>query len=370
MIKMRMCFLSPYPPQSGGVPTQTDGLVRMLAKRHNVCVITYGRKGRKGGKNLEIFEIPVVNLKVLRGLLYFIGAIITLLFISRKKKIDIIHAQYMHPLGTAALLSRKIMRKKPKVVITAHGSDLISLGKNRVVRRFLSWLGNSGDKLICVSKYLGSEASGIGVNPEKIKVVYNGLDASDFPKKSKGCLRKELGLPKDRKIITFAGSLSEDKGADIFVILAKHLLEKDPDMLFVLVGGGPEKKRLARFCARNKIKDSVRFAGPKNHKETLEYIKSSDVLVVPSRIEGFGMTALEGMRLGVPVAASKTGALPEILSENSLTENLPVTVMKILKTRKFRDEMINENKRLSRKFSLEMMVNETEKAYRNVKRSA
>ncbi len=373
---MKICFLSPYPPQPGGVPVHTSGLVGNLAKRHGISVITYGRMGRKGKEGVEIKEIPVINVKFFRGLSFFIGALLMLLVLNMRKRIDIVHAQYMLPLGAVALAFRKISRNKPKVVITAHGSDLLSLGEGWLMRRIVSWIGNSCDKLVCVSKHLGARAVDLGIKPGKIRVIYNGVDDSAMPKRSREWLRKELRLPAKKKVVTFVGSLNEAKGADIFVVLAGHLLEregrelKEPGLLFVLVGSGSDRDWLAGFCRDNGIEDSVIFAGPLSHAESLKYIKSSDVLVIPSRVEGFGMTALEGMRLGVPVAASGTGALPEILSRISVTDNLPKTVRDILRSSICRGKIVRENKRLSEKFGLERMADETEKLYRNVKRFA
>jgi len=229
---MNVCLLTPYPPQTGGVAVHSSNLVKNLSERHNIFIVTYGRLGRKGGKNVEILEVPVIDVKFLRGLSYFIGSIVTLFVLKRRSKIDIIHSQYMHPMGTVALLYRKIAKKKPKIIVTAHGADLLSLGSMRVVKRLISWIGNSCDRIICVSKYLSARAEGLGIKKGKIKVVYNGMDDAEFPRRSRDHLRKELDLPDKKKILTFAGSLSEAKGADVFVILAKHLLGKEKDLFF------------------------------------------------------------------------------------------------------------------------------------------
>lgn len=361
-----ICILSPYPPQTGGVPVHAENLAKALSKNNRIFVITYGRLGRKGAKNMEILEVPVAGVKFLRGLSFFLGSLIMLRRLSRKNRIDVIHSQYMHPMGTAALLYRKFAKNKPKVVVTAHGSDLLRLGQGRISRRLISWIGNSCDSLVCVSEHLKAHAVELGIDKGNIRTIYNGIEKREFPKMGKGDLRKHLKLPPEKKIITFAGSLSDAKGADIFVVLAQHLLEKDGSLFFVLVGGGSDRPWLEKLCRRSGIGGSVLFAGPRSHSETLEYIRASDVLVVPSRVEGFGLTALEGMCLGVPVAASRAGALPEILPEHSLTDNLPKTVMDILHDRKFRERMISENKKRGERFDWKLAGEETEKLYRSL----
>lgn len=366
---MNICFLSPYPPQTGGVPVHTSGLVRALERRNRITVITYGRVGRKGTKRTRIVEVPVAPVKFLRGLSFFIGAVIQLFLLGRKKGFDVIHAEYMLPLGAAALFYRKFARKKPPVVVTAHGSDLLSLGRGWLSRKFVRWVGNSSDRVICVSRHLSTQAVDMGIRAGKVHVIHNGIDEKDFPRKSRKGLREELSMP-EKKIITFIGSLSEAKGADIFLILAYHFKGRIPDAGFYLVGGGPDMKSLRKYCSKRGISDTVTFTGPLSHDESLKYMKASDVLVIPSRIEGFGLTALEGMSLGIPVAASKSGALSEILCESSLTDNLPGTVKDILTKKSFRSSMVKENRNKASKFSWGKMANETVKLYRDRKKTA
>jgi glycosyltransferase involved in cell wall biosynthesis len=244
------------------------------------------------------------------------------------------------------------------------------LGRGFLGGMFVKMVGNGSDGVICVSRYLSIEAVDIGIHAGKINVIHNGIGDKGLPRESKERLRRELKLPAKSKIVTFVGSLSEAKGADIFAILACHMHDRMPDARFYLVGGGPEMDSLRRYCSRSGISDTVTFTGAVSHDESLQYMKASDVLVIPSRIEGFGLTALEGMRLGVPIAASKSGALSEILGKSSLTNNLPMTVRDILNKKSFRYAIIKENRKLSLKFSWEKMANETERIYRKITRSA
>ncbi len=360
---MKICMISPYPPQVGGVPVHTESLVRRLSKKHEVTVITYGKLGRKGSRNVEIVEVPIVNVKFLRGLLFFIRALLKLRSVNKKGKIDVIHSQFMHPPGTVGWLYRKLSGSKAKFFVTAHGSDILSLANGRLGRRIIKWVGGSCDRLICVSKHLAGRAQALGMNPKKIKVIYNGM-AGGLPSGGKENLKKRMKLP-DMKLVTFAGRLTEAKGADIFMLLAKHLAHRRKDVCFVLVGDGPQRKSLELFCEKAGICDQVFFAGAKDHEETLMYMKASDAVVVPSRIEGFGLTALEAMKMGVPVVASSSGALPEIMSPVSVTDNMPHTLVRILDDRKFRSDMISKNKKISQKFTLEKMCDETERLYGN-----
>ncbi len=365
---MNICMISPYPPQTGGVPVHAESLVRKLSKRHRIFLITYGRLGRKSRGNVEMIEVPVINIKFIRGLSFFLGALFKLRAVVKKNRIDIIHSQFMHPPGTAASFLRKFGCRKPKFFVTAHGSDLLSPAGGRFGRWIMKRVGNSSDKLVCVSKHLEKAAESLGIEKRKLAVIRNGLEKSGLPKESREKLRELLRLPK-KKIVTFSGRLTEAKGADIFLILAEQLSGKRKDILFVVVGGGPLRKSLEDFADKMGLSGHVLFTGPKDHARTLEYMKASDVVVVPSRIEGFGLTALEAAFLDIPVVASKSGALPEILSELSVTDNMPHTVMKILESRKFGAEIVRANRDSCGKFTLERMCDETEKLYKSGRRS-
>lgn len=363
---MFICLISPYKPQKGGVPVHTENLIKRLENKHKLVLITYGRENRKSSDKLRVIEVPVLNVKFLRGLSFTIGVYFKLRKLNKEHKIDVIHSQYMHPAGTVALLFRKFSKANPKVIVTAHGSDLLRLGQWILTRKMISCIGNKCNKLICVSEYLSRKAQEIGIRKENIKVIYNGIDSKELPKGSKKKYKEELNLPMDKKIITYAGSLIESKGADIFAILASHISGFNKKINFYMVGDGYMREWLKRYRYKKGIKNELVLVGAKNHENTLKYIKSSDILVVPSKIEGFGLSALEAMALEIPVVSEGCGALSEILSRKSITDNYPYTINKILNHAKFREDLKKENKKLSEKFNWEKTANETAKVYRMV----
>lgn len=365
---MNIWMVAPYPPQAGGVPAHVQELACRLSKRHKVRIITYGRKARKApaGTGIEITEVPVIDVKFLRGLSFFIGTALKLRSLSKSEKADVIHAHFMHPPGTAVAFYMKFWGKGERVVVTAHGSDVLCLSRGRIGRALVKWAGRKCDALICVSSHLAHVAAGMGMR-RRIKVVHNGIDAKALPRDAKEKLRKELQLPQG-KIVAFSGRLSEAKGADIFMVLAEHLCWKEKDVTFLIVGSGPLEGRLWHMAKERGLSSRVMFAGQKSRGEALRYVKASDVLVVPSRLEGFGLSALEAAAMGVPVVASHADALPEVLSPMSFTDNMPAAVMNVLKNAAFRKDMIEKNRKKAESFTLERMASETEKIYGKGKR--
>ena len=112
---MNICMISAYPPQKGGVPVHAESLVSELSKRHKIFLVTYGRLGRKCPKNTDIYEVAVPGVRFLRGLAFFIGACMAVKKITSENRIDIIHAQFMHPPGSVA--ARFAGKSKTKIIV-------------------------------------------------------------------------------------------------------------------------------------------------------------------------------------------------------------------------------------------------------------
>ncbi|MEM5804553.1 MAG: glycosyltransferase family 4 protein, partial [Candidatus Aenigmatarchaeota archaeon] len=136
--------------------------------------------------------------------------------------------------------------------------------------------------------------------------------------------------------------------------------------LFVFVGSGSMEEELRMYAKRNGIAN-VRFEGMREHGTALEYIRSADVLVVPSKFEGFGLTALEGMALGTPVVAKPAGALKEMLAKESLAEDIAARIRDVLENQDFRDIMVRKNADIAKRFGIERMIDGIEKVYDEVR---
>lgn len=354
---MKICILSRYPPQLGGIAIHCQELTEELRKRgHEVTVITYGRFDRKK-KGIEIYEIPIIDKFFLRGLSYFLGTLATLAWI--RNRIDLIHCHPIHPAGTVATFFN-LFHTVP-VVITSHGSDLLKWSRIRFVDKFFSLIANSSDKLICVSRFIAREAKKIGIRKEKIAIVYNGIDIpTELKREDKNKLRKELGLPQKEKIILFVGALNEEKRPDILLRCAKNT-----DADFIFIGEGPLKWQLEERIKKYRLKN-VKLLGSMEHEKTLKFIRAVDILAIPSKYEGFGIVALEGMLLGTAVIAKPVGALKEILPPESLANNLEKKLSKILENKRLEKHIIKKNKRIAEKFTVEKMVDEIEKNYQEV----
>jgi glycosyltransferase involved in cell wall biosynthesis len=154
---------------------------------------------------------------------------------------------------------------------------------------------------------------------EKIKVIYNGIDPSVFNAllerrdELRHKLREEIGVSDGTAVVVLVGELSERKGQHHIVKAAPSILERFPDAHFLFVGDGEAREGIERAIERGDRKPYFTLAGFRDDVE--EILVGSDVLVLPSSVEGFGYALVEGMAAGLPIVASNTSSIPEIVEE-------------------------------------------------------
>jgi glycosyltransferase involved in cell wall biosynthesis len=179
-------------------------------------------------------------------------------------------------------------------------------------------------KVICVSEHTRQQMVNAKVNPTKISVVYNGLDSSWFKDEALGATRAEFGLDSSAFVFGFVGNLIKRKGVDVLVKGFSETFTRLParERIFVhlaLVGDDPDGSRgqfisMAREnVAKRGVIDNVHFLGRRT--DIKRFMNSIDVLVLPARMESFGVVLIEAMSQGVPVIATAVAAIPEVVQD-------------------------------------------------------
>lgn len=310
---MRVLFLARYLPQEGST-THMYSLARgLMEKKHEVYMISAGPKQEKGAIDIynSILKDGLIHFKVkfpLKPMFNTLGKVVQLiqyilvtpqvLYIMRKVNPDIIHVHY--PVTSyLAKIYCKIYRKK--FITTHHVSGI----PNHILHR-------KADYVIAISSELNSELkSKFKYNENQIKLIFNGVAHEKFDIKKNDVenieLRKKYTLPKEKVIIGFIGSFIYRKGIDI-LLEATSGLDKDQFHL-VLVGDGDlnwTKDLINKF---NLVDNCNLF----EFQDPINFYKMCDILVLPSRQEGFGLVVIEAMMAGVPVVRSNVeGAIDQI----------------------------------------------------------
>jgi len=245
---------------------------------------------------------------------------LAILRLSRKYRIDIIHAHLEKPIILSLLAS---FFCRASIVIHEHGSIFFKGLKYSVYRFLLRLLHFRAVMVISVSRAATTQlVEKVGIRPERIRVIYNAVDFSKFnpQRPNRNSVRKLLKVAPNDIVIGFVGRLDYVKGVNILIEATALLLRKCPCYLLVVVGEGPCYSTLLRLTQQFGIATHVIFLGFRDN--VAEVMDAFDIAVIPSRQEAFPLVPLEIMRKKIPIICSGVGGMAEI-AENEVTALVP-----------------------------------------------
>jgi glycosyltransferase involved in cell wall biosynthesis len=170
----------------------------------------------------------------------------------------------------------------------------------------------SADGIVAVSRDLSETLIRLGVKPDKVRTIYDGVDRRLFHPGDKAQERAILNLSPEEKAILFVGNLVPVKAVDVLIRASAEPMRVDSTIRLVIVGQGPLRTELKRLAQELGIVDRVRFVGPIPHAELPRWFRATDLFVLPSHSEGVPNVLLEASACGVPWVASRVGGIPEI----------------------------------------------------------
>jgi len=244
----------------------------------------------------------------------FIGAVNKIL---KSEKIDIIHAHFAHAAGYAGAILKK--KFKIPLIVNVHGSDInryaLSKEGGMVVKQRVVVALEQADAIIAVSKDLAEKTVMLGDFSNKLHVIYNGIPLDIFSPANKTEARKQANFPQYKKILLFAGNIIDQKG--VFDLLdALSILSRWRDDLLAVFAGKDGTN--GRFLKQIKYASNILYCGEVPHERISLYMRAADLLVHPSYSEGFGLVIAESLACGLPVVATRVGAVPEIITSDGM----------------------------------------------------
>lgn len=219
---------------------------------------------------------------------------------------DLIDAHYFYPDGVAAVMLGKAVSRP--VVVTARGTDLNLIPDYAVPRRYIKWAAANADGLVTVCEALRTRLVKLGVAPDRVVTLRNGVDPTMFRPTDRTAVRERLALP--GPALLSVGLLIERKGHDL-VIKALPAL---PEATLLIAGDGPERTNLERLARLLRVDDRVRFLGQVPHEALPDLYTAADCLVLASSREGWANVLLEAMACGTPVVASDVWGTSEVVN--------------------------------------------------------
>ena len=301
-------------PTFGGSGVVATELGKALADHgHQVHFVTYNQPARLDlfSENLFYHEVSVSNYPLFDFPPYELALASRLVDVVRFEKLDLLHVHYAIPHASAAFMAKQILQTYGiyiPVVTTLHGTDITLVGKDRTFKPVVTFSINKSDGVTAVSEHLRHDTYDFFEIENDIRVIPNFIDLNRFNLKPKDHFKKAIA-PNGEKIIIHTSNFRKVKRtADVIRIFAK-IVEKIPSKL-LMVGDGVERSQCEQLARDLNVCDEVRFLGKQDAIE--EILSVSDLFLMPSESESFGLAALEAMACKVPVISSNAGGLPEL----------------------------------------------------------
>jgi glycosyltransferase involved in cell wall biosynthesis len=242
--------------------------------------------------------------------------------IKEGQDFDLIDAHYFYPDGVAAVLLGQALGRP--VVITARGDDLDLIATYTVPRRWIAWAARHAAGLITVSSGLKRRLVALGIVPERVRVLRNGIDLLLFQPTDRVEARRSLGLT--APTLLAVANLVPKKRHYLMV----EALAQLPGLELLIVGEGPERTAIERLVRERQVSDRVRLLGQMSQHRLPELYSAADLLLLPSEREGWPNVLLESMACGTPVVVSNIDGFDEIVAAPEagriLAETTPATL--------------------------------------------
>ena len=301
-------------PTFGGSGVIATELGLALSKRgHEIHFITYNQPVRLEliSNNVHYHEVIVPEYPLFHYQPYELALSSKLVDMVKLHNIEILHVHYAIPHAYAAYMAKKMLKEEGilvPIVTTLHGTDITLVGSHPFYKPAVTFSINKSDAVTTVSKSLKEDTLRLFDIKNDISVVSNFIDLDKYNNDFTDCQRGMMAND-DEKIITHISNLRPVKRVQDVISIFNNIQKELPSKL-MFIGEGPEKEKVELQCQELGISDRVVFFGRSNEVDKI--LCFSDLFLLPSETESFGLVALEAMASGVPVISSNSGGLPEV----------------------------------------------------------
>ena len=361
-----------YPTFGGSGIVATELGKALAEKGHEIHFITYSKPVRMDWftKNMYYHEVSVSDYPLFEYAPYELLLSSKLVDVAINQKLDILHVHYAIPHASAAFSAQQILKTRNidlPFITTLHGTDITLLGKDKSFQPVIEFAINQSDAVTAVSESLKEDTYQFFDIKKDIEVIPNFIDPSLYRFAEDIELRAQFA-EKDEVIITHISNFRKVKRVDDVIRIFEGVQQQLSAKL-LMVGDGPELHQVKNLARELGVSDKVFFLGKSKRIEQITSI--SDVFLLPSETESFGLVALEAMASGVAVVSSNVGGLPEVnkdgvtgfLNEVGDIEGMIASVLTILKDKDTLTRFKTNALEHSQKFELNKIVPVYENLY-------
>ncbi|EKY17289.1 N-acetyl-alpha-D-glucosaminyl L-malate synthase BshA [Capnocytophaga sp. oral taxon 324] len=304
-----------YPTFGGSGVVATELGLALARKGHQVHFITYSYPVRLDflEMNIHFHEVHVEEYPLFHYQPYELALSSKMAYVIKTYHIDILHVHYAIPHAYAGYMAKQMLKREGievPMVTTLHGTDITLVGNHPTYKEAVTFSINESDIVTSVSESLKQDTLRLFRIDKDIKVIPNFTNIKKS-KETSPCKRTVMAKPEEL-IVTHISNFRKVKRIDDVVRIFYGIQQKLPAKL-IMVGDGPEREIADQLCKDLGIKSKVLFLG--NTSDIDRILCFTDLFLLPSASESFGLSALEAMAAGVPVVSSNTGGLPEVNEE-------------------------------------------------------
>ncbi|MBU2940193.1 N-acetyl-alpha-D-glucosaminyl L-malate synthase BshA [Lacinutrix sp. C3R15] len=302
-----------YPTFGGSGVVATELGIELSKRGHEIHFITYNQPVRLEllSNNVHYHEVNVPEYPLFHYQPYELALSSKLVDMVKLHKIEVLHVHYAIPHAYAAYMAQKMLQEENiyvPIVTTLHGTDITLVGSHPFYKTAVTFSINKSDAVTAVSQSLKEDTLRLFDIKNEIDVVTNFIDIGKYNHGFTDCQRGMMAKDEE-KIITHISNFRPVKRIEDIVKVFYNIQKEMPAKL-MMVGEGPEKEKAELLCEKLGINEKVIFFGQSNEIDKI--LCFSDLFLLPSETESFGLAALEAMVSGVPVISSNTGGIPEV----------------------------------------------------------
>ena len=361
-----------YPTFGGSGVVATELGIELSKKGHEIHFITYSQPVRLDAlsSNLHYHEVNVPDYPLFKYEPYELALSSKLYDVISKYEIDVLHVHYAIPHAYAAYMAKKILNENGyeiPIVTTLHGTDITLVGNHPFYKPAVTFSINKSDIVTCVSKSLMEDTRQFFGIEREIKVIPNFIDIDKYSALHNTCEKNVIAQGDEKIIVHISNFRPLKRIIDVIKIFEK--INSKINSKLIMVGDGPEKKKAKDYLRKNNLKNRVIFVGKTNEVEQI--LCSSDLFLLPSEKESFGLAALEAMALKVPVVSTNTGGLPELningnsgyTSDIGDIDSMALNAIKILSDKSLKKKYRSQAFENAKKYDIKKIIPLYEKVY-------
>jgi N-acetyl-alpha-D-glucosaminyl L-malate synthase BshA len=330
-----------YPTFGGSGVVATELGLELARRGHEIHFITYSQPVRLAllNPNVHYHEVNVPEYPLFHYQPYELALSSKLVDMVKLFKIEVLHVHYAIPHAYAGYMAKQMLKDEGidiPMVTTLHGTDITLVGNHPFYKPAVTFSINKSDFVTSVSQSLKDDTLKLFNIKNEIQVIPNFIELDKIKKEDKSPCQRSVMANDEERIITHISNFRKVKRIPDIIAIFNKIQQEIPAKL-MMVGEGPEKEKAEQLCRELGIQDKVIFFGNSNEIDTI--LCQTDLFLLPSKTESFGLVALEAMACGVPVISSNAGGLPEVnkdgfsgyLSEVGDVDGMANNALKILK---------------------------------------